>query len=127
MVPLEPGEDASRVEVMLTPKEENFVAAAVLIHANRTHILLPDLINSSSVKSGNKVVLHASLLHLIEHLLIEYCLESFVIYAINGRFIRALVAIKNGLPFIVPVDKIQVVLARWIDSDRSILVDVYLL
>ena len=108
---------------MLAPKEENFVATAVLIHANRTHIFLPDLINSSCVEPGNEVVLHASLFHLVEHLLVKYCLKSLAIYALDGRFIRALVPIKNGFPLIIPVDKIQVVLARWVDSDRRILVN----
>ena len=108
---------------MLAPKEENFVATAVLIHANCTHIFLPDLIDSSSIKPGNEVVLHASLFHLVEHLLVKYRLKSFVIYALDGRFIRALIPIKNGFPFIVPVDKIQVILARWIDSNRRILVN----
>ena len=106
MVPLEPREDASRMEVMLAPQEENFVAATVFIHANRTHIFLPDLIDSSSIKPGNEVVLHASLFHLVEHLLVKYCLKSLAIYTLDGRFIGALVPIKNGFPLIVPVDKI---------------------
>ena len=83
VIHLEPRQNALRVEVMLAAKEKDFVSSPICFHTDGTHVIFPDLFNLFGVKFANEGIFHAMIsLHLIEHLLIVYLLESFAVNAV---------------------------------------------
>lgn len=110
------------MEVVLAAKEENFVPAAILLHTDRTHVLFPCLLHRAGVQTGHIVVFDTSRIEFIKHFFIKDGLESFGIHSLNGRLVSARITIHYRLPFVFPVDEIQVVLAVLIHFYRRLLV-----
>ena len=69
----------------------------------------------------NKVILNTRWSLHIEHLFVEYCLKSLCVDAHNWRLVSCRISTHDRLPLVVPVDKVQVILSCWVDTDRGVL------
>ena len=126
MVLLEPRQDARGMIMVLTGEKEDFVAPPILLSANGAHVLLPYFVNCPSVQSLNEIALNSMNLHLIEHLLIIYSFKCLCIHAWDWRFVSMGVPVHDCLPFIIPINEVQVVLASGVAPYRRILRDMLL-
>ena len=59
-------------------------------------------------------------------LLIHDLLVDLIAHAVNGRLVRVGIRIKHGFVLVIPVDKVHIVLACWIEFDRAVLTTVLL-
>ncbi len=135
MVLIEPWFDALNMKMMFASKEENLVAFFVDDQANCTHSFWIFLLNSLDWNllqnfNWNSIVLLEFFSHVLilinmsEKWLFAYIeiFKSLNIHAFNRRLrvvgILMPIVLKDTLPFIIPINKIQVVLSSRVDPDR---------
>ena len=108
--------------VVFTLEEEDFIAVLVLLYAYGARMIFTDLVDSASVNLGYGVVGDSLLVfNCVKHLFVKNGLESLPVQAVNRRFVRAGVPIHDGIPLVVPVDEVEIIAARWVRTNGSVL------
>lgn len=125
---LKPRFEAVYMKVMFAPQKEHFVALDIGLEADSAHPVGVLLDHSLDRDLLEYLLPHSELLlDLLVHVLVVELFEGVDVHALNwgkvvvvgggGIYSPVLVLVvvfEDTLPFVVPVDEVQVVLARWI-------------
>jgi hypothetical protein len=124
---LKPGFEAVDMKVMFAPQEEHFVALDICLEADSAHPVGVLLDHSLDRDLLEYLLPHSELLlDLLVHVLVVELLEGVDVHALNrGKVVVVgggiyspilvlVVVFEDTLPFVVPDNEVQVVLARWV-------------
>jgi len=125
---LKPRFEAVDMKVMFAPQKEHFVALDIGLEADSAHPVGVLLDHSLDGDLLEYLLPHSELLlDLLVHVLVVELLEGVDVHALNWRKVVVVggagiyspvlvlvVVFEDTLPFVVPVDEVQVVLARWV-------------